>query len=153
RIVRLLSVVWTFYAHGADMRKVRKARRRPGLNGVAHEVLIEIEHRSEIGLEESHTQHVLAGLRRDPELHSASAEIEATLSALDGSNLTSAAVGCRGTSATLPIEHLEAFAIQQNFQLFAGNGTETGRRHVIAENRRDRQLVLAVRRENVRDEH
>src|SRR5262245_14374043 len=104
RIVRLLGVVRPLDTHSTDMWEVGKTRRGTGLNRVAHEVLIEVEHRSKIRLKESHTQHVLTGLRGYPELHSGSAEIQAALAALDCANLTSAAVGCRGTSAALPVD-------------------------------------------------
>src|SRR5439155_8298069 len=57
-----------------------------------------------------------------------------------------AAVVCRRakSAAALPIQQLEPLAVEQDFELLARHGSESGRRHVVAENRRHRDRVFAV---------
>src|SRR5207245_8250175 len=83
-----------------------------------------------------------------------------------------AATGCAGTTpapassatatvhvrraespASLPILQVDPIAVEQYFELLAGDGSEAGGRHVVAEDRRHRHRVFAVGREHVLDEH
>ena len=152
RVFRLRRVERTFDADRADVREEREAGRRTGLQRVAHEVLIEIEQRREVRLQERRAEHVLAGRRLHPHLHSVAAEIARRLCPrLPAATWRAAAIGRRGQRPP-PCQSsiCEALAVEQDFELLARHRTESGRRHVVAEDRRHRELVLAVGRENMR---
>src|SRR6516225_5373235 len=135
------------------MREIRKSRRGTCLNRIAHAMLVQIKNRSKVRLKECHAQVVRSGLRGDSDFHSRSAEVKTGLSAPHLSYLAAAAISCRRASAALPIQQLDALAIQQNFQLFAWNGAKALRRHVVAEYRSDRDLIFGIRRKDVPDQH
>ena len=63
------------------------------------------------------------------------------------------AVGRRVPATTLPVHDPETLAVEQHLDPLAWHRAESGRRHVVAEDRRDRERVLAVRGERVRHQH
>src|SRR4029079_11572970 len=69
RVLGRLAVERALDSKRADVREERKARRRAGLDGVPHEVLIEIEQRREIGLQEGDTDLVRARSRLEADHH------------------------------------------------------------------------------------
>jgi hypothetical protein len=94
-VIGLLCIERSFDANRSDMREVCEARRRSGLDGVARKVLVKIEHRSKVRLEERDAQHVPAGFRGQTNLHAGASEICAALSALHRRDLLATAVSCR----------------------------------------------------------
>src|SRR5262249_34009334 len=103
-IVCLFGIVGTFNSDSTDMREICETRSRTGLYRVAHEVLVEVQHRSEVGLQESDAKRMRPGLGRKTYLHpAATAEIQTGLPAAHFLDPTRAAISCRRSPATLPI--------------------------------------------------
>ena len=63
-----------------------------------------------------------------------------------------AAIGRRRAAAAVPVHESQSITVEQDFEPLAGDRPEAGRRHVVAEDRRDRDRVFAVRREQMVDE-
>ena len=92
-----------------------------------------------------HHAHAAAGAR--------TAQVRTGLPAGHRTNLTAAAIGCRGSPAPLPIQQLDSLGVEKNFKFFARNGTEARRRHIVAKDRSNRNVVLAVGWEDVLHQH
>ena len=161
----------TFDSQRPHVREEREPGRGTGLERVAHEVLIEIEHRREIRLRERGADHVRSRGGGEPHGHfrdlvaqrerassaraGCSAAGPGSASALSGRCARrTAAIGLRSTEApaALPVQQLHACAVEQDLELFARDRAESRRRHVVAENRRDGHRILAVGGEHVLDE-
>ena len=56
------------------------------------------------------------------------------------------------TAAANPVDQPQPLAIEQDLELLAGHGPESGRRHVVAEDRRHRDRVLPIGGEDVFDQ-
>ena len=143
RVLRRHRVERPFDADGADVREEGVARRRTGLQRGADELLVEVEHRRKVGLEERRAERVQTGRRLEADDHLAGADLT-RLAAVHGAGPLTAADRCVLTAAAFPIEELEPLAVQAHFETLAGNRPETGRRHVVAENRRHRDRVFTV---------
>ena len=174
RLFRRRGVERPFDTQRSDMREERETRRRSGLHRVAHEVLIEVEHRREVRRRERGPDHVRAGGGLETRTHrraaaaaeerfrpllstarrSAAATTRSAPYARRRRSALATAVGRRRTepAAALPVDQLQALAVEQDFELLARYGSEAGRRHVVAENRRHRHRVLAGGGEEVLDE-
>ena len=55
------------------MREIGEARGGASLHRITHEVLIQIQNRREVGLQECDAKHVRTGFRRKPKTHSSPA--------------------------------------------------------------------------------
>src|SRR5262249_20090942 len=109
------------------MREIREAWCGTSLHRVTHEVLIKIKERREIGLEERDAKHVRPGFGGKPKTHPSATQICTGLSTVDCRHLTTAAIGCRGSSASLPIQESNTLGIEEDFQLFTWNRTKARR--------------------------
>ena len=69
RVLRRDRIERSFDPHRADVREEGESRRRTGLERVAHEMPIEVEHRRRIGLQEGDADQVRPGRRRDTDAH------------------------------------------------------------------------------------
>src|SRR2546426_2016496 len=139
------------------MGKERIPGRRPRLQGVAREVLVEVEDWGKIGLQERHADHMRSGRRLETDRHFRNGVAVDRSRGLHGRLLTACfpTIGRRHakSTTTLPVEQVQAFAVEQHVELLARNRTETGWRHVVPEYRRDRDGVLAVGWKNVLYQH
>src|SRR5262249_14429045 len=86
RILSLCGVEWTFDANGSDVREVGETRRGAGLHRVSHEVLVEVQNRRKIRLQESDAEHMLTGFRGQSKAHSGAAQIRPGLPTAHGGN-------------------------------------------------------------------
>src|SRR5262245_8650086 len=73
RILSLLRIERTFDPDCADMRKVCEAGCGTRLYRVAHEVLIEVQHRRKIGLQKRYAERMRSGSCRKANAHSTGA--------------------------------------------------------------------------------
>ena len=179
RLLRRRCVERSFDSDRAHVREEREAGRRTGLDRVAHEVLVEIEQRRVVRGQEGRAKHVRTRGRREAHPHGraaaateegfrpllttagwshptpASAWWRGATAASRGLSGGAAAIGFRRAEppAPLPIHQLEPFAVEQNLELLARHRPESGRRHVVAENRRHGHCVLAVGGEDMLDDH
>ena len=140
------------------MWKERKPWSRAGLDSISREMLIEVENRSKVGLQERDSERVQSRLRREANLHSATTattkkRFRTGLPALHSGLLAASAISYGGSPTSLPIDQLQQFTVQNHLEFFAGDRTEAGRRHVIPKNRSDSDGVLAVRRKHVLNQH
>ena len=151
-------------ADGPDVREERVARRWTGLDRRAHEVLVEIQQRREVRRQERGANQVCARRGLEPDAHrrpAAAAEERfraglTTATDRAGGTRTAAAIAAVGwlvATTALPVDQRQFLTVEQHRQPFARHRAKPGRRHVVAEDGRHRQRVLAVGREDVRHEH
>src|SRR5881398_3630247 len=125
------------------------------LQRVAHEVAIEIEQRRKVRREERRADLMLAHRRLEADAHGraaaaaeecfrsllaaagrsggAAAAARCCAAATGGGLAVTVRVGRAEPAAALPVEQLQALAVEQHFKLFARHRAETCRRHVVAE--------------------
>src|SRR5262249_34965730 len=108
RVLRWACVVGSLDSDGSDMREERKTRSGTGLHGVPHEMLVEIQEWSKIGLQERDANGVQASSRCKTDAHrgttSATEERFRTgLPASYGRLLTASTIADGCSSSTLPI--------------------------------------------------
>ena len=139
------------------MREERVARRRPCLHGGAQELSIQVEERREVGGEERRAHRV--GTRRglEPDAHRRpAAPAEERFGARTGRRASRRRVRAPAPQLAAgmrppPCQSISCsrVAVEQDLDSLTWHGPEAGGRHVVAEDRRDRQRVLAVGRERV----
>src|SRR5207249_6967470 len=103
------GVVRTFNSDSTDVWKERKPWSRAGLDSISREMLIEVENRSKVGLQERDSERVQSRLRREANLHSATTattkkRFMTGLPALHSGRQAASAISYRVTPTSLPID-------------------------------------------------
>src|SRR5437870_2849097 len=151
-LTRYVSPCFTF-GGSASMREIGEAGRGACLHRIAHEMLIQIKDWSKVRLQKGNPQVMQAGFCRNSDLHRGATQVLTRLSTLHRRDSTTAAIGWGRSTAALPIQKFDPLAIQKHFEFFARNRAKTLRRHVVTENGRYRDLVFALGRKNMPDQH
>ena len=119
---------------------------------------IQIEQRRVLRCQEGCTHSMRPGRGFEPDAHRCAIRtpeerFRPCLAGSHGRLPSSATIGGGEPASPIPVDECQPFAIEQELEPLARHRTKAGRRHVVAENRRDRDGVLAVGRKHVLDEH
>jgi hypothetical protein len=144
-----------FDADRADVWKKGVPRRRACLDRRSAEVLVEIEERRVLRRKERGANHVTTGGHVRAHAHRRALAEERLRPVLPGSHRrlqTAAALGRGRASAAIPIHERQPLGVEEELDLLARYRPEPDRGHVVPEDRRDRNRVVAVGGKQVLDE-